>query len=67
VHPPGRLDGAEAHLEPVQQEFDMRRDALSGSAEGLSKAEKIAVEVQSRFNIPGVEIHQACGKHAQKI
>jgi hypothetical protein len=57
--PLGRLDGAEADRESVQPKFDVLGDALGWSAEGLSEAEKIAVEVQSSFDLAGVEIDRA--------
>jgi len=45
----------------------MLRNALGWSAERLSEAEKIAVEVQPGFDIAGVKVHQSCDKHVQQI
>ena len=45
----------------------MLRDALGWSAERLREAEKIAVEVQPRFDVAGVKIDHACDKHIQQL
>ncbi len=64
MDPPGCLHRAQADGEPVQPKFDMLGDALGRSAESLPEAEKIPVEVQSSFDVAGVQIDQgACHRH----
>jgi len=67
VHPLGRLDRTEADHELVEAQFDMLGDALGRGPERLGEPEKIAVEVQSGFDVARVEIHKTSDKHGQQI